>query len=568
MELITSRHLFFNKIKIRRPSLAPREWSVLTICAFIMVLMPWAWGGVVLWATLLTLGLATSALVAAIGDFKTQIIATVLWAVGVGLGFWFVPANTPFGTDPWLNALAFPVAAIFGQLITAWLLHRDIRSRSALDSLGDLIRFPLFWVGLVLFLYFAIQDWNAWGKVVERDLFWRIIKLDHLSWLPNGLRAPLESEERDPGGMNAWRIILTFAGPWMMLCALRVGLRRRRGYISLAWISILTACAVAAYGFTHQPVNWGEVLGYKIPLCSSPFGVFIYRNHAGVYFYLQASLAIALAFWHYRRDQESSSKGGPHLVAIFIAMVLFMAVLLTYSVGALGMALGLVFLITPLAYFIGMPIRAGQSWGSATITLVVVVIALGAMITTSKLTDLQKKLSQKIELATSKGTDNRAPYRQATWEMATAGGASGKVWLGWGAGSFRWASPSFQAAQKELQDKEGKLELRATYAHCDWLQILAEWGVIGMIPLLVGVVYLLMTSASSLIRGTPEAIPLAGVLILFGVHMYMDFICWFTPLLFSLAFIVAAMIAFLDEELRGRKKTKLSLKEIGKINSV
>jgi hypothetical protein len=249
-------------------------------------------------------------------------------------------------------------------------------------------------------------------------------------------------------------------------------------------------------------------------------------------------------------------------------MVLFMAVLLTYSVGALGMALGLVFLITPLAYFIGMPIRAGQSWGSATITLVVVVIALGAMITTSKLTDLQKKLSQKIELATSKGTDNRAPYRQATWEMATAGGASGKVWLGWGAGSFRWASPSFQAAQKELQDKEGKLELRATYAHCDWLQILAEWGVIGMIPLLVGVVYLLMTSASSLIRGTPEAIPLAGVLILFGVHMYMDFICWFTPLLFSLAFIVAAMIAFLDEGLRGRKKAKLSLKEIGKINSV
>ena len=568
MELITSRHLFFNKTKIRRPSLAPREWSVLTICVFIMVLMPWAWGGVVLWATLLTLGLATSALVAAIGDFKTQILATVLWAVGVGLGFWFVPANTPFGTDPWLNALAFPVAAIFGQLISAWLLHRDIRSRSALDSLGDLIRFPLFWVGLVLFLYFAIQDWNAWGKVVERDLFWRISQQDFVSWLPNGLKAPLESEERDPGGMNAWRVILVFAGPWMMMCALRVGLRRRRGYITLAWISILTACAVAAYGFTHQPVNWGEVLGYKIPLCSAPFGVFIYRNHAGVYFYLQAAIAISLAFWHYRRDRESASKGSPHLIAIFIAVLLSFAVLLTYSVGGLGMILVLVFLITPIAYFIGMPIRTGQNWGSATITLAIVVIALASMVATSKLSDLQKKLSQKIEAVTTKGTDSRAPFRKATWEMATAGGASGKVWLGWGAGSFRWVSPHFQAQQKQLQDKDGKLELRATYAHCDWLQILAEWGVVGMIPLLVGIVYLLMTSAYSLIRGTPEAIPLAGAALLFGVHMYMDFICWFTPLLFSLAFVISAMIAFLDESLRGRKKVKLSIKEIGKVNTV
>ena len=66
---------------------------------------------------------------------------------------------------------------------------------------------------LKLFIYFIIQDINAWGSVTERDLFWRIFKEPHISWLPNGLKAPFLSDERDPGGMNAWRQLLTFAGP-------------------------------------------------------------------------------------------------------------------------------------------------------------------------------------------------------------------------------------------------------------------------------------------------------------------------------------------------------------------
>jgi O-antigen ligase len=134
--------------------------------------------------------------------------------------------------------------------------------------------------------------------------------------------------------------------------------------------------------------------------------------------------------------------------------------------------------------------------------------------------------------------------------MASAGGWSGKVWTGWGAGSYRWVSPVFQADEKPLQDANGKLAIRATYAHCDWLQMLAEWGVVGMLPVLAGLWWLGRWICRACRRGHPEAIPLAGVLILVSLHASLELIFWFTPLLYSLALIVAAMVTFTEHDLR------------------
>ena len=110
----------------------------------------------------------------------------------------------------------------------------------------------------------------------------------------------------------------------------------------------------------------------------------------------------------------------------------------------------------------------------------------------------------------------------------------------------------FQADEKALQDKSGKLAIRATYAHCDWLQMFAEWGVLGMLPVLAGLWWLGRWIRRACRRGHPEAIPLAGVAVLVVLHASLELIFWFTPLLYAIALIGAAMVTFTEHELRAQ----------------
>ena len=131
--------------------------------------------------------------------------------------------------------------------------------------------------------------------------------------------------------------------------------------------------------------------------------------------------------------------------------------------------------------------------------------------------------------------------------MISADGIKGKIWYGWGAGSYRWVSPYFQAQQKELTDKNGRLVFRATHAHNDWLQMVAEWGVVGVIPILCALLWFLNLGRKCFQRGRPELIPLFLIIVFLGIHASVDLLFWFTPLLFLMAFIVS-MIKLLTED--------------------
>jgi hypothetical protein len=259
-----SKHVFYKNIKTRRPSLTPRELALFAVAATLLTIMPWAWGGVVWWATMLTLGLSLGALIIAVGNFRAQTICAGIWATILVVIVVLSIRGVISGANEILNYIAFPSAALFAQLLGVGLLYDDVKSRPASETFNNLLRCVPFWMGLALFAYFAIQGLNSWGSVTERDLFWRIFREPYITWLPNGLKAPFLSDERDPGGMNAWRVLLTFAGPWMFFCALHIGLVHRRAYIALAWVSIITACLLAGYGYTHQ-LTEGTILGYPIP---------------------------------------------------------------------------------------------------------------------------------------------------------------------------------------------------------------------------------------------------------------------------------------------------------------
>ena len=541
-----TKNLFYHNRKSPRPYLMGRELAVLCIAAIILIITPWAWGGVVWWATSITLGLSLGMLTIAVGNFRAQVILSALWGAILAVIICLIITRVISDTHEILNTISLPAAALFAQLVGVSLTYDDFLSQPTSEITKKLFKLLPFWCGLALFTYFAVQGINVWGSVTERDLFWRIFKESYISWLPNGLKAPFLSDDRDPGGMNAWRLLLTLAGPWMFFCALQVGLSQRRSYKILSWVSVISATIFGAWAFNNQ-FSQGTILGYLIPSGTQTFGTFIDRTHAGVFFYLNVALAMTLGFCHFRKDENSSLKGGPHLIAIFFTVLLVILGIVSYSMAVILILASSLLLIFPLAFFIGMPQKSQLKLCPNILLFMMIFGLVLGLATTINSKNLERKINAKIANLVVKKENDRASYAKATLDMATAGGVNGKIWYGWGAGSYRWVSPYFQAQQKELTDKEGRLLYRAIYAHNDWLQMLAEWGVVGMMPVFLMVLWFLNLGRKCFGRGRPELIPLFLIIILLGIHAAIDLLFWFTPLLF-LAVFIASMTQFLAEE--------------------
>ena len=381
----------------------------------------------------------------------------------------------------------------------------------------------------MLFAYFAIQDWNAWGIAVDREAFWAaqglpgidvgkfdVRQQEYVRWLPSGLRAPFSSAETSQLPMNAWRQMMTLGAPWLLFLALRHGLRRRRGYLILGWTSVLAALAVVAFGILNQK-SYGTVLGFPVPYNTQSFGTFMNRNHAGVYLYLHAGVALALTFWHIRRSGDNVLRGGPHLAAAFLAFALALLAALTNSTAGAACVLALLVLAPLTAYWFGFPGSSGSRRRIMLITGGALALSAAAVLLVADLRPLLARVQAKAANYQATGFDDRASLRRATWALATEGGWTGRVWVGYGAGSYRWVSPPYQALQPEMVH-QGKLRFRALHAHNDWLEMLAEVGVIGVLPLLAFFGWLGRRLFRAFRPGHPETYPLALGLILLGLH--------------------------------------------------
>ena len=541
------------------PNFTSRELTVMILAGLILVLAPWGWGGVVLWTVCAALGLAVAAFVAVFAEARTQRHAMAVWFFGLLLA---LVGATIEGASPWtyrwLDYICFPAFALLGSAIAAFLLSRDLMSRPAAELRHELFRSVPFWAGVALFTYFAVQDFNAWGIVVDREAFWakqglpgiEVGKFDirpqpYLTWLPSGLNAPFSAADTSQPPMNAWRQMMVLGAPWLLFCALHAGLRRRRGYVTLGWITVLIACAVGAFGFLHQQSH-GTILGYPVPHNTTCFGTFMSRNHAGVYLYLHTAVALSLAFWHIRRAGDNALRGGPHLVAAFFAFGLALLATLTSSTAAVVAVLTLFALVLPTVYYFGFPGSRGSRRQIILVTGAALFFSAAIVLAVADLNPMIERFQKKVTTYQQVGTDDRAPLRRATWSLINDGGWTGRAWVGYGAGSYRWVSPPYQAEQKEMQ-RDGKLFYRAIHAHNDWLEMLADWGIVGLLAVFAALLWLGRRLKRAFHPGHPETVPLALGLLLMLAHAWVDLLFWFTPLMFTAAFVASAMTCFTDQ---------------------
>ena len=405
-----------------------RERALLTVMAVHLVFLPWALGTVHVWSQIVSLGFSVA-------------------SFGLAL-------SPRFGPERYSGNLRF-----------------------RLRNLPQLLRFPVFWLGMLFLLYILVQALNiAWVYISDGRSWW-MEKVPSVKWLPTGMRTPFDQA-------SPWRSLLIYSSAWLTVCAAWIGFARRKSLRLLLVVITTNAAGLALFGLLQRALGADRIFGFWKPPAAYFVASFIYRNHAGAYFGLLLAACCGLAYWYHHRRLYRMEESSPAVVFAFFAMVVAMVILYSSSRGAtLLMALPVAVAMAVAGVELFTSPVAGQSRAVMAVfgALVLGFAAVGfSTLNTDGFAGHFKTFTSEIGNATENG-HYIAPV--ATWEMARD-----KLTTGWGAGSFSFYFPVYQVRHPAITVEHG-LHLRWEHAHDDYLELLAEVGIIGCGLLALGGLY-------------------------------------------------------------------------------
>lgn len=302
-----------------------------------------------------------------------------------------------------------------------------------------------------------------------------------------------------------WRALLLGSG----LCGLALlaapALARVSTAIRSAAVVAAGGVAVSAYGILAR-ARFGSLLYGHIPVPTvSPFGPFVSKNHFAGYVGMAALLALGLAVGLASRRGggrwTTSRRASAVVLALVAALAMGLGVLVSLSRGgAISLAAGV------LAF---TALRMGHERGGGRAGRLLPSLAVAVALVTLVLLVLPPEAHERLRSLS--GTS----FRLDTWRDTLPMAAS-SPWLGHGLGSYADAYPRF---------KRGHGELRVEHAENDYLETLAEAGLLGLALALAALVLLTVcvraAQPSSLHRGLGAG-ALAGLVVLL-VHSSFDF---------------------------------------------
>ena len=375
-----------------------------------------------------------------------------------------------------------------------------------------LARFPIFWIGLALLVYILVQAFNPWWGFVQNAKYWWLVRMTDIPWLPAGIEAPFKQ-------FDAWRQMIIYAGVLLPVCSVWVGMTRRRSLRILLTVIAVNAFALGAVVAFQHVTGTVRAIWPLGELTDEPVtGSFIYENHTGAYLALAAFSAIGLATWYADHGRRALSKSTPTGVLALGALFLGASVLLTLSRGA-GVSLGVGLLIFAAWYLVRRKVRPMPSAANPRVTTLVVLVFIVFALSTFWHLDFSAVYNRFDAMATEGSHEasvhSRILAREAAWEML------GDHWVrGVGAGGFQYLFPEYVKRYPEIYD-HGNLFWE--HAHCDWLEIPIELGLVGDLLILAAAGW---WAAGSLRRGTlwnPIVVPLLIGCLQTLIHAGFDF---------------------------------------------
>ncbi len=405
------------RAKTRRRSIHPLERAALGIVAAHLLFLPWAIGGMQLW---------------------TQLVSAALAAAG------------------------FVVA----------LLPRDRRSEEdgatpgRLPMWPRLRAFPVFWIGLALLAYVAVQALNpAWIYRSDAANFW-MERSAHHAWLPSGVSAPFAR-------WNPWRSLLLYGSAWLVVCTVWVAFTRRRTLQLLLIALAANGVLLAIFGVAQKLLGNGKLL-WSLPSPNLLFyASFVYKNHAAAYLNLALAVATGLAGWYYARGKRRHEKSNPAGLFAFFALGIAVSVLASYARGA---TLAMLAFLVACAFAFALHRRAVPAEGRNPLIGVALLLVFGIFLFTGwralrsreALDYLRAGVTQQDRALEVRGVATTAALEMLAEHRA----------LGVGAGAFRYLFPIHQARHPVLTMSHGERRYWE-HAHNDLVQFPIELGAAG-----------------------------------------------------------------------------------------
>lgn len=377
------------------------------------------------------------------------------------------------GVDVWAQwiSLALASAALTVALLPRSPVNESRPTPSVSSKPHDrLLAFPVFWAGLILFAYVGVQLLNPAYLYHEEGLNWWLSAVDHISWLPSGMAVPFVNAS--PG-----RWLITAGTSGLTVCALWIGVTRRRTIFTILSIMAANAFIFACFGIVQRASGTTAVYGARVVGYPYFFSALIYKNHAAAFLGLAACVALAASLYHSRRNRPAH-RSGPEVIFFLCTTILLLSLILTFSFSGLVL-FGGAFLVALLSRT-----RRGEKKRSESTTstwpLITGIGLLGcsaAVAGSIGYCDWQEKIHSLFASDAHDSARMRLLADRRGWEMFEDHWAKG-----WGAGCFQYGFTKYQAREAELKQK-GSVQLRWEHVHNEWLELLIELGLVGVMPI-------------------------------------------------------------------------------------
>jgi len=289
------------------------------------------------------------------------------------------------------------------------------------------------------------------------------------AWVLAGAKAWWPSSARPDAALHAlWQ----FNAIYLTCFNLALVVVHRRVLRALLVLVTANALLLAVFG-TFQKLAGapGIYFGWQSSPNATFFGTFIYHNHWGAFMLLSVAAALGLMFYYARPEARRERRHSPALFGL--VAVIFMAAAVPLSGSRSCGALVLLLLLGAFLDWVRRLRQEGRALTRPTAAAaLVLVVALGGIFLLARPVIEQRAAETRGQLEQIRrqgGLGSRDQLYADTWRMARQ-----KPWFGWGLGSY---ATVFQMFNQQVS-VERWVPFYAQ-AHSDWLQWLAETGLIG-----------------------------------------------------------------------------------------
>ncbi len=381
----------------------------------------------------------------------TQLNRDISFVIDLGIiGLFWIAALAFGGNEDWTRAL-IPMLAL---LLCA--------ARVLADCWGGQIRIKAEPLYIILILFLAL--------VALQALLWR-------NELPAVSANYPHTVER-----YSTRVYLLLAASYAaVVLATQMGFRSREG-VKRLMIGILSlGFFEAVYGLVQYLGDYNYIWNYsKRAYLGLATGTLINRNHYALL--LNIAICVGIGYVYYRaqalmRDRKLSlrnvlSTPGYAKLGWIIALLVLMGVAVIFSMSRMGIVA--LFCSVGMMIFAGTA-RIGRPGLKLGIVLLVAILGLALYVGVDPILMRYENISR--ERASE---NDRVGIWVEAWEMAQK-----NIVFGTGLGTFQWTYPAYETTDPDVPAK---------YAHNDYLQAVAEVGLVGLALILCGLALVLRTA--------------------------------------------------------------------------